>query len=138
MSKSEYAKNVVSKVPVSSTAAALEAFNLLVKSHYDYKMIAQQERTKRAEIAAWRDVQVSSIQAQKELLHDYLAQTFAERRHTIDEMFARLDRGIEDANMDVMNMAMNSIVNIVQSSPLKEAQQIMQALYDPNVKKIEF
>ena len=137
MSKTEYIKTAVSKVPTSTTAA-LDAFNLLVKTHHDYKVTAQQEHTKRADIAAWRDVQVASIQAQKDLLHDYLAQTFAERRHTIGEMFARLDKGIEDGNMDVMNMAMSSIVNIVQSSPLKEAQQIMQALYDPSVKRIEF
>ena len=137
MSKSEYIKSVMSKAPASPTAA-LDAFNLLVKSHHDYKVTAQQEETKRANIAAWRDTQVASIQAQKELLHDYLAHTFAERRHTIDEMFARLDRGIEDGTMEVMNMAMSSIVNIVQSSPLKEAKQIMQALHDPNVKRIEF
>lgn len=137
MSKSEYVKKVFSKAPASPTAA-LDAFNMLVKSHHDYKVIAQQEKTKRADIEAWKDTRIASIQAQKELLHDYLARTFAERHHVIDEMFARLDKGIEDGNMEVMNMAMNSIVNIVQSSPLKEARQIMQELYDPNVKRIEF
>ncbi len=53
-------------------------------------------------------------------------------------MFIRLDKSIEDGNMEVMNAAMGSIVNIVQSSPLKEARQIIQSLYDPNVKRIEF
>ena len=137
MSKSEYIKNVIGKAPASPTAA-LDAFNLLVKTHHDYKVIAQQEQTKRADITAWRDTQIVSIQAQKELLHDYLAHTFAERRHTIDEMFIRLDKSIEDGNMEVMNAAMGSIVNIVQSSPLKEARQIIQSFYDPNVKRIEF
>lgn len=137
MSKSTLITKIPTKVPTSPTAA-LDAFQMLVKAHHDYKTIVEYEKTKRAGIEAWRDVRVTSIQAQKELLHDYLQQTFAERRHVIDEMFDRLDQGIASGDMSLMNMAMSSIVNIVQSSPLKDAQQIMLSLHDPSVQKIEF
>ena len=73
-----------------------------------------------------------------EFLKAYLAETFKERRHSIDEMFERLDKGIEAGNMDLVNVAMESITTIVKSSPLKEAEKIIQALNDPNIEKIEF
>ena len=53
-------------------------------------------------------------------------------------MFERLDKGIEAGNMDLVNVAMESITTIVKSSPLKEAEKIIQALNDPNIEKIEF
>lgn len=136
MSKTVLSK-VAGKVP-ANPASALEAFNMLVKAHHDYKITAETERTKRSAIEAWRQVQVGNLQMQKELLQSYLSQTFAERRHVIDEMFDRLDQGIESGNTDLMNMAMSSIVNIVQTSPLKDAQVIMQSIADPNVQRIEF
>jgi len=120
------------------TNAALESFNLLVQAHHDYKQTVEVERTKRAASAAWRDVNITRLEAQREFLQTYLKQTFAERRHSIDEMFKRLDAGIADGNLDVVNMAMNSIVSIVQSSPLKEAEKVIQAMNDPNVQHIEF
>lgn len=82
--------------------------------------------------------QSGKIEQQTEFLKAYLAETFKERRHSIDEMFERLDKGIEAGNMDLVNMAMESITTIVKSSPLKEAEKIIQALNDPNIEKIEF
>ena len=55
-----------------------------------------------------------------------------------DEMFKRLDEGIENGNLDVINLAMNSIVSIVKTSPLQQAEQLIIAMNDPNVHKIEF
>ena len=54
------------------------------------------------------------------------------------ELTAYLDKGIEAGNMDLVNLAMESITTIVKSSPLKEAEKIIQALNDPNIEKIEF
>ena len=83
-------------------------------------------------------INVGKIEQQTEFLKAYLAETFKERRHSIDEMFERLDKGIEAGNMDLVNVAMESITTIVKSSPLKEAEKIIQALNDPNIEKIEF
>ena len=120
------------------TNAALESFNLLVQAHRDYKQTLEVERTKRALSADWRDVSIARLENQREFLQTYLKETFAERRHSIDEMFKVLDKGIADGNAEIINGAMNSIVGIVQSSPLKEAEKLIQAMNDPAVKHIEF
>lgn len=130
-------KNVTA-IPKPSPDMALQAFKMLADAHHEYRMTVQVETTKREVINAWRDVHVGKIEQQTDFLKTYLAETFKERRHSIDEMFERLDRGIEAGNMDLVNMAMESITTIVKSSPLKEAEKIIQALNDPNIEKIEF
>ena len=130
-------KNVKNITP-NPAGSALEAFNLLVNAHKEYQITAQVEQTKRAAITAWKDSRLASLQNQREVLHQYLEHTFAERRHAIDEMFKRLDEGIENGNLDVINLAMNSIVSIVKTSPLQQAEQLIIAMNDPNVHKIEF
>ena len=53
-------------------------------------------------------------------------------------MFKRLDEGIASDNPELIGKAMSAIENTVKSSPLQEASQILLAMNDPNVEKIEF
>lgn len=128
----------VNVIPKPSPEMAFQAFKMLADAHHEYRMTVQIEATKREAIHAWRDTNVGKIEQQTLFLKTYLAETFKERRHTIDEMFKRLDEGIEAGNMDLVNLAMENITTIVKSSPLKEAEKIIQALNDPNIEKIEF
>lgn len=121
-----------------SPTAAIEAFNLLVKEYSNYKQVVETERTKRQAIDAWSKAKAKETKVKKDFLQQYLVASFSERRYVIDEMFKRLDTGIETGNNQLITTAMTSISNIVQSSPLQEAEKIMQAMSDPNIKKIEF
>lgn len=123
---------------VNLALGAKEAFDILVSSHYEYKKIAEEEKTKRASIEAWREVNVGKIQHQTEILKSYLENTFSERRYAIDEMFDRLDVAMQTGNMDLMSAAMGGIVSIVKSSPLQEVEKLMMDLQDDNVEYIDF
>lgn len=128
-------KTVTSKNPASS---AYQGFEMLTKAYADYKTICQTEHTKREAIAAWREVQLTKTNNQREFLESYLKERFAERRHVINEMFERLDKGIESDNPELITTAMSAIENTVKSSPLQEAGQVLMAMNDPTVDKIEF
>lgn len=128
-------KTVTSKNPASS---AYQGFEMLTKAYADYKTICQTEHTKREAIAAWREVQLTKTNNQREFLESYLKERFAERRYVIDEMFKRLDKGIESDNPELITTAMSAIENTVKSSPLQEAGQVLMAMNDPTVDKIEF
>jgi len=134
----KYMKNAVPTKISNPADSALEAFKLLVQAHKEYQVVTQVEQTKRAAIGAWKDTRLASLNSQREVLHQYLESTFIERRHAIDEMFKRLDDGIANGNMDVVNVAMNSIVSVVKTSPLEQAERLIVAMNDPNVHKIEF
>ena len=127
----------VSSITPSPTAA-LEAFNLLVKEYSNYKQVVETEKTKRQAIKAWSKSQAQQTKAKKEILKTYLEASFSERQYVIDEMFKRLDIGLETGNDQLVITAMTNISNIVQTSPLQEAEKLIQAMNDPNIQKIEF
>ena len=138
MKKSQEAFSDSNSKSANPMSGAIEGFNMLVQAYTGYKTICQIEHTKREAIAAWREVQVTKTNNQREFLESYLKERFAERRHVIDEMFQRLDQGIENDNPELISMAMSAIENTVKSSPLQEASQVLLAMNDPTVDKIEF
>ena len=58
--------------------------------------IHEVESTKRARIQAYEATEVARIKAAEPILRDYFEQAFAERRDLCDEMFARLDRALDE------------------------------------------
>ena len=115
-----------------SPLQAVEAFGQLVSAWKEYKITKEVETTKRAQIAAWRDVELTRLDHQRGLLESYLTQTFQERRTVIEGMFNTLDQGIANGDNQLVSMAMQSIISTVQTSPLQGVQQILMQTDDPN------
>lgn len=135
--KASKSKNV-KVIPKPSPEMAFESFKMLMEAHHNYKMTVQTETTKREAIKAYKDIKVAKHEKEANFLKDYLNHTFQERKYHIDSMFERLDQGIESGNMELVNMAMQSITAVVKSSPLQEADKVIAAMNDSNVEKIEF
>lgn len=131
-------KAFTTKVSKNPTANAISGFEMLVKAYENYKNVCEIEHTKREAIAAWKEAQLAKANGQREFLENYLKERFQERRHVIDEMFIRLDQGIENNNPELITSAMEAIVNTVSTSPLQEAAQVIMAMNDSTVEKIEF
>lgn len=110
--------------PVSATTSA---FSLLVEAYKDYNHIKQVETTKREMIRSQRDVAINRIQAQKEILQQYLQSTFAERASNFSNMFAILDRGIASGDDKQIGVAMNMIVKQMETNPLDGINQLMSS-----------
>ena len=56
----------------------------------------------------------------------------------IDGFFNALDKGLENNNIETINLAISGILGVVQSSPLKDMQNLMLDLKNDRVKEIEF
>ena len=132
-------KRITSNLPLKvNPLMALDAISKLVEAHHHYHVTVQVEKTKRTLSEDRKKVDIKKIETQREFLKNYLNSTFKERRHVIDEMFTRLDIGIETDNIELMNQAVESIVSIVKTSPLAEAKEVLSALNDPSVNQIDF
>jgi len=135
--------NVAAKVSKTSipmpipTDIANHAFNNLVSAWKECAIISEQEQTKRENIRAYRDINVKAIEENSAILKLYLEKTFAERAYTIQEMFDRLDKGIELGNADIIASTIGAIVDITKQSPLEAAKQLIANYHDPNVTMIE-
>lgn len=94
----------------------------------NYMTVAQQEKTKRTDIVAQRDVSLEHIRAQRDVIMQMMHYTYAERAAAINKSFEVLDRALETGNVDLAVQSMNTMVDIVKSSPLKTLGEVHVAL----------
>lgn len=115
---------------------ALNGLKMFVDAVKENHKITEEETTKRVNIESMRDVEIERIQAQKEILKTYFEGIFSERKYMIEQMFDKLDKGIENNNLELIQMSMSSIVAIAQESPLKQVQELMNNFKNDDVKSI--
>ena len=127
--------SMVGKAKPSPTQA-LEGLKILVNAKSENHRVTQEEKTKRANIHALRDVEIERIQAQKDVLKSYLEGIFSERKYMIEEMFDKLDKGIENDNLELIQLSMSSIVSIAKESPLKQVESLISDFKNDDVKSI--
>jgi len=128
---------VASAAKVNPLMAVTEASNSIVTAWRDYKMVAEQEKTKRFGIAAMRDVKLKELNDKREFMELYLVETFKERRSVVSEMLTRLDQGIESGNDHLIELALATIQDTLRQSPLRDIGKLMVDINDPNVDVID-
>lgn len=93
------------------------------------------QKTQRKLIEANRDTIIKGINNQKEIILEYMKRTFDERKENFEKMFLIVDRAIDSNNMEMLSMGLNSINDLVKSSPfkdLKDLETTQKKLSDPN------
>jgi len=116
---------------------AFEGLKIFVDVVKENHKVSEEEKTKRKNIIAMKEFEIEKIQIQKEVLKDYFEKTFAERRTNFDKMFDVLDKGIESNNLELMQLALGSIVEIAKDSPLSQVEKLRNDFHNPEVKSIE-
>jgi hypothetical protein len=111
-------KDVGLKPSLIPNAEALAALHEMVSAAREYGRIRQEERTKRAAIAAVEHIQVERIHAAEEILRLYFERVFAERARTSTEMFERLDQAMDSGDPQLVHAVVRGIVDLAQASPL--------------------
>ncbi len=83
----------------------------------------------------YQETEVARIKAAESALRNYFDQVFAERRAIYEEMFARLDRALDEGNNEALHSVVAGIVDIAKSSPLADMgdlARVRAALDDPH------
>lgn len=112
-----------------------ECLQQIVSAYTEYKTIAEQEQTKRRKIDAWEKAIIAKINAQRDLLIQYLDRSFDERAENFRALFGVVDRAIASGNNKQLALALNSITEIAKSSPFKDLANLASvkaALNDPD------
>ena len=94
----------------------------------DYLKVAQQEESKRTEIAAKRDVALKSIESQRETISEILKLTFQERAAVLQKQFDVLDQAMASGNAAIVDSSLKSMVAVIQASPFKSISEMQQSL----------
>lgn len=126
------------KVPVEILGAGADASQCLravVEAYAEYKMVAEEERTKRRGIEAWEKTTIAQIKANRDALIHYLESSFDERAKNFNFLFEQVDRAIAQGDNNQLNLALHSITEIAKSSPFKDLADLTSvraALDDPD------
>ena len=125
----------VATVVVKEFINPAECVQQMVSAYTEYKIIAEQEQTKRCEIEAWEKEAIAKINAQRDLLMAYLDRSFDERAENFRALFNVVDKAMSSGNNDQLALALNSITEIAKSNPFKELANLASvraALDDPD------
>lgn len=96
------------------------------------------ERTRQAEIRAESEAELARIAAQRDIILSYLDRSFDERRTNFDELFRRIDRGIEEGRLEVVAASLDALVKLADSSPFKALGDLSKVKMIPKGTKWEF
>ncbi len=80
--------------------------------------------TKREAIASNERMTIERIRAQRDIIKDYLDDSFRERRIYSDKWFSELDKAIETNNLELMDRSCNAIMDMGRNNPLSHIAQI--------------
>ena len=108
----------------------------VVREYFSYLKIATEQQKERERIAAKRDVAVRLIESEREIILDYFAQRFAERKDALNRFFDVLHTAVQEKNEHGMDAALSGILGIVKDSPLKDFETFRQARADNRVIEI--
>lgn len=107
-------------VELSTPTDAVAALALMGTEIAKTVQFCQAEETKRAEINARMEVEVTRINSITKLLSDYLNKTFDERAELFDNYFSVLDKALERSDSSLVAQTLQSINLLAASSPFKD------------------
>jgi hypothetical protein len=122
-------------VEIFNPGSAAECFRDVVEAYTEYKIVAEQEHTKRRGIEAWEKATIADIQAKRDALIEYLECSFDERANNFKFLFEKVDEAIAIGDNNQLALAMTSITEIAKSSPFKDLADLTSvrtALDDPD------
>lgn len=120
---------------ISKITSPAECLQELVSAYTEYKMVAEQEQTKRREIDAWEKTTIAQIKAQSDWMMEYLDRSFDERAENFRDLFSVVDSAIASGNNEQLALALHSITEIAKSSPFQDLANLASvkaALNDPD------
>ena len=104
----------------------------LITEAIDYYKIRSEERIKREEIWAKRDVLVTALNNEKEVILTYFEHRFAERKMALEQFYRLLHRAVDSGNDNELQVALNGILGIIQENPLKDFAEFKKNMSNPD------
>lgn len=104
---------------IETAAEATKALAMMGTEIAKAVQVCQMEETKRTEIKARMEVELSRINAISNLMSDYLNKTFDERADLFDNYFKTLDKAIVSGDNELMAATLGSINSLAAQSPFK-------------------
>jgi hypothetical protein len=120
---------------IASNASMAEAAQKIVTDITSYLTLIEAEQTKRLEIQASHQVEVTKIEALRSTLQGFLDRSFEERRQNFENLFKIIRASMESGDMRSLEVSLSAVVELAKISPLAEAKNLSTlrlAMDDPD------
>jgi len=110
-------------LPEPGPAMITDTFNLVLGSVNQWMKVINEEKTKRIEIATWKQTQLEIIHIQRDFLLTTLDKTFDERRENFRRLFDNLDVALTSQNGNAgeqVSEILGTITELARTSPFKD------------------
>lgn len=92
----------------------------------------QSGETERLKRNAERDEAIELLRSQRDVLLKAIDRVFDERASIVRNQFHALDHALTQKDPEVIKMALDGMVTVIQASPFRSIQEAQQALGDKN------
>lgn len=105
--------------PLLTGADAVAVITDVIGAVEEWVQIVEQEKTKRADIAAKESATLAAIAADRDILLTYLDRSFDERKDNFDKLFAALDAAMRNDQSVVADL-LGAITTLALKSPFAD------------------
>lgn len=114
--------------------AVVNAINPLavITEALDYLKTREEEKTKREHIWAKRDVLVTALENEKEVILAYFDHRFSERKAALEQFFGVLHRSVDRGDSEGLQVALDGILGIMKDNPLADFAEFKKNMANPD------
>ncbi len=120
----EKTKSKLSGHSLSTPVEVMSTLKAFTEAATDAVKFCEVQETKREEIRANRDVRLKQLEAQREIILEYLNRSFDERRYLFQKQFEVVDYALRSGNTEQLALSLQSINDLAKSSPFKALADI--------------
>jgi hypothetical protein len=118
----------LSGLPITMAMEPLAIISAVV----EYLRVREVEATRRAEIAAKRDVLLHAITSERDLILQYFERHFAERKDALQQLYGLLHSGVAEHNPANVDAALTGILGILRDNPLQDLATFRKHMSNPD------
>lgn len=131
----ENTKDKLSGCSLGSPAEVLSTIKAYAEAATDAVKFCEVQETKREEIRANRDARIKQLEAQRDIILNYLDRSFDERRYLFEKHFKIVDHALMTGNTEELTLSLQTINDLAKSSPFKalaDLGNVQNTLNQPN------
>jgi hypothetical protein len=131
----EKTRDKLSGCSLDSPAEVLSTIKAFTEAATDAVKFCEVQETKREEIRANRDARIKQLEAQRDIILNYLDRSFDERRYLFEKHFKIVDHALMTGNTEELTLSLQTINDLAKSSPFKalaDLGNVQNTLNKPN------
>ena len=96
----------------------------VVQAYTEYRIIVEEQKTKRNYIKAWEKTKLAEIAAKRDFVINYLDRSFDERAQNFQLLFDQVDQAMLRGDNQQLGLLLTTITDIAKTSPFQELSKL--------------